>query len=81
MKNRIQIKHDTEENWKKAKNFIPLAGELILYDGVMDQKTNTYSTLPRFKIGDGIHNVNDLPFMSNEKGETNTVKDGVLKMN
>lgn len=52
-------KHDTEENWLKAKNFIPLAGEIILYD---PDNTHDYT---RQKIGDGIHNVNDLKFITN----------------
>ena len=51
----IILKHDTAENWAKAVNFIPQKGEMILYDD-MD---------PPFKIGDGIHNVNDLPFTNN----------------
>ena len=29
---RIQLKHDTETNWNKAVNFIPKAGEMIIYD-------------------------------------------------
>lgn len=48
----IQLKHDTADNWAKAVNFIPQKGEMIIYDD-MD---------PPFKIGDGIHNVNELPF-------------------
>ena len=36
MKERIQIKHDIAANWEKAKNFIPLAGELIIYDGIIE---------------------------------------------
>ena len=48
----ITIKHDTAANWAKAVNFIPNKGEIIIYDD-MD---------PPFKIGDGIHSVNDLPF-------------------
>ena len=28
---RIAQKHDVESNWQKAKNFIPLAGEIIVY--------------------------------------------------
>ena len=28
---RIKNKIDTEENWKKATNFIPLEGEQIIY--------------------------------------------------
>lgn len=54
---RIINKHDTEENWLKATNFIPKAGELIVYDIDSD-----YS-YPRVKIGDGIKNVNSLDFI------------------
>ena len=55
---RIQHKHDIEANWLKAINFIPLASELIIYD-----KDETYN-YERFKIGDGITKVNDLPFVN-----------------
>lgn len=48
---RIIQKHDTEANWKKATNFVPLKGELIIYDD-----------LNKIKIGDGITKVNDLKF-------------------
>ena len=54
---RIKQKHDTEANWKKATNFRPEAGELIVYDA-----DSTYST-PRFKVGDGTKLVNALPFV------------------
>lgn len=60
MKERIQIKHDIAENWAKAKNFIPLSGELILYDGVIED--GKYTAKPQLKIGDGIHKLNELPF-------------------
>lgn len=50
-KARIILKHDIAENWSKAVNFIPLAGEIIIYDD-----------LGRFKIGNGITLVNLLPF-------------------
>lgn len=50
----IVLKHDSAANWVKAINFIPAQGEIIIYDD-MD---------PPFKIGDGIHNVNDLPFVN-----------------
>lgn len=54
---RIQQKHDTEVNWTKAANFIPKAGEVIVYDrdGLMD--------VERIKVGDGIHTANELPFI------------------
>ena len=46
------IKVERPEDWLKAKNFVPKKGEIIAYKG--DEI--------RFKIGDGITNVNDLPF-------------------
>lgn len=78
---RVINKHDLEVNWLKATNFVPLKGELIVYDIEVDEsgepldaayddiskelfpgnRTTTY-TYERFKIGDGINNVNDLPF-------------------
>ena len=54
---RVQQKHDTEVNWKKATAFIPKSGEIIVYD-----PDDNYS-FPRFKIGDGKTKVNDLPFV------------------
>ena len=54
---RIINKHDTEANWLKATGFIPKQGELIVYD--VDINYN----YERFKIGDGVKNVNDLPFL------------------
>lgn len=51
-------KHDIEENWLKAVGFTPKAGELIVYD--IDQNNN----VERLKIGDGITNVNNLPFFN-----------------
>lgn len=54
---RIKQKHDTEANWKKATNFRPEAGELIVYDA-----DSTHSA-PRFKVGDGTKLVNVLPFV------------------
>lgn len=55
---RIQLKHDTEANWLKAINFIPKAGEMIIYDA---DDTNPV----RIKIGDGTTKVNELPFYNN----------------
>lgn len=56
IKTRIQHKHDLEVNWKKAVNFTPLAGELIIYDADEDHP------YPRFKSGDGEHTITELPF-------------------
>jgi hypothetical protein len=56
IKARIVHKHDVEANWQLATGFTPMTGEIIVYD--IDEN---YSYV-RFKIGDGIHNVNELPF-------------------
>lgn len=54
---RIVHKHAVEADWLKATGFIPMAGELIVYDADAD-----YS-YERIKIGDGTSNVNSLPFV------------------
>ena len=58
LKTRYSFKHDTEENWKKATNFKPLIYEPIMYD-----PDDTHSEV-RYKLGDGINYINDLPFCS-----------------
>lgn len=66
MQSRIQNKHDLEVNWLKA-TFVPLKGELIIYDAEKDTdelpegRTTRYS-YSRFKIGDGFRTINELPF-------------------
>ena len=64
---RIIHKHDTETNWNKAINFIPMKGEIIVYD--ID---DTYN-YERFKIGDGITNVNNLSFYAYSKSEIDAI--------
>lgn len=54
---RITQKHDTEENWLKAENFIPLQDEWIVYD---EDDTHPYK---RAKLGNGYTNINYLPFI------------------
>ena len=65
---RIQLKNDTEENWKKSvlvseggtktsgTSFVPLQGELIIFSA---DDTHPF---PRFKVGDGETTVVNLPF-------------------
>ena len=83
MKERIQIKHDIAANWAKAKNFIPLAGELIIYDGILEN--GIYIEQPRLKIGDGIHKLADLPFIETnsrvEQPRNYYYEDETLKIN
>lgn len=57
LSSRIVHKHDIAANWSKAVNFVPRAGELIVYDVDADY------AYERIKLGDGQHNVNDLPFV------------------
>lgn len=53
---RVIQKHDIAENWAKAVNFIPRQGEIIVYD--IDDNFD----YERFKIGDGVAVVDQLPF-------------------
>ena len=61
IKSRIVHKHDTESNWSKATTFIPKQGEIIIYD------IDSNHSYERFKIGDGITKVNNLPFADANK--------------
>lgn len=54
--------HDIEANWNKTINFIPLKGEIIIYD---PDDNLDYS---RFKIGDGVTDVKNLPFSIGNTG-------------
>ena len=58
IKTRIIHKHDTEENWNKATNFIPKQGEIIVYD------IDSSHSYERIKIGDGMTDVISLPYVS-----------------
>ena len=69
---RIRSKHDTTANWDAAVCFIPLPGEIIIYD---DYETKTYTVeeygetvtktvlIPNIKIGTGNAYVQDLAFV------------------
>lgn len=67
---RIQNKHDTEAHWNLALNFVPLAGEIIIYD-----QDSNYS-YQRVKIGDGTTLVRNLPFVSDKLPEVTTSDSG-----
>jgi len=71
IKTRIQLKNDTESNWNKAVNFIPLKGELIIYSA---DGAHPFS---RLKVGDGNTTVIALPFIDSgtlNGNETEIVK-------
>lgn len=58
IKARFAQKHDVEVNWDKATNFIPKAGEIIVYD------QDSSHPCQRLKIGNGLDVVSDLPFVN-----------------
>lgn len=70
-KSRIKLKHDTTAHWDNAIGFIPLAGEIIVYD---DYRTITYDdhgetrtkNIPGIKIGSGNAYVQDLEFIDGD---------------
>lgn len=57
LSSRIVHKHDSAQHWNLAKNFVPKQGELIVYD------IDSEHSYERIKIGDGVQNVNTLPFV------------------
>lgn len=69
---RIQLKRDTTQHWNEARGFIPLKGELIIYE---DYEVKTYTVeeygetvtktvnIPNIKIGTGNAYVQDLAFV------------------
>ena len=57
---RIIHKHETEANWLLATNFVPLQGEIIIYD---IDSTHSYE---RVKVGDGKTLVSALPFVDDD---------------
>ena len=55
---RIIHTHDIQANWdsENLKTFIPRAGEIIVYD------IDDNHSYERFKIGDGVKTITELPF-------------------
>ena len=78
MNTRIQLKRDTTQHWNEAKGFIPLPGEVIVYE---DYETKTYTVeeygetvtktvnIPNIKIGTGNAYVQDLAFVDEKTRE------------
>lgn len=58
IKTRIVQKHDIAVNWENATEFIPKLGEIIIYD------IDANYSYERIKVGDGVKNVNALPFVT-----------------
>lgn len=65
IKSNAVVKVDTFENWNKAVNYIPDSFTIVVY---------TYENeSPKVKIGDGIHKVNELPFLNKREVEGDTL--------
>lgn len=72
---RIMLKRDTTAHWNNARGFVPMAGEVIIYD---DYQIKTWQVeeygeivtktenIPGIKIGDGNAYVQDLPFVDED---------------
>jgi hypothetical protein len=66
----IQLKRDTTENWNNVQGFIPLKGEVIIYEDyetktIIDRLTGEpiEINVPNIKIGTGNAYVQDLAFV------------------
>lgn len=64
LKTRIKMKTGTTSEWELATNFVPLKGEIIIYD-------DGNGAPPKFKVGDGVTLVGNLPFAT-----TSTISSG-----
>ena len=64
----MQQKYDTSVNWAKATNFIPKRGEIIVYTDLNG----------KIKVGDGVHNPNNLPFSTPPQINTGTAEDSLI---
>ena len=65
-KSNAMVKVDLAQNWAKATKYIPDIFTVIVY-------TFEDGAPPKIKMGDGIHVVNELPFLVSKE-----VKDSVL---
>lgn len=78
MQARIKSKHDTTANWNNTIGFIPMPGEIIIYD---DYEVKTWTVeeygetvtktayIPGIKIGTGNGYVQDLAFVNDDLRE------------
>lgn len=75
LETRIKLKRDTKENWDGATGFVPMEGELIVYEDYPGNWATRSSTMigtsegmvvTGIKVGDGKAYVQDLPFVSDD---------------
>lgn len=82
MNSRVLLKNDIEANWIKAVNFIPKLGEAIIYNAELDGQEPLIDGValrqpikhPRVKIGDGVTNVSNLPFITEGLGANSDIE-------
>ena len=55
-----EYKHKTEEEWNATPEFIPEAGEIVVYDADINH------SVPRLKVGDGIQTIKKQQFTDEE---------------
>lgn len=55
---RIKLRNDSHANWEKQPNFVPMDGEIIIYDIDDEHK------FQMIKIGDGSKELSNLPFIN-----------------
>ncbi len=67
------IKRDYTDNWKKALNYIPPIGVIIIYD-------NHNGSVDAFKFGDGKTLVNDLPNLLKRSARINEEDEELLEL-
>ena len=75
---RIINKHATAAIWNTKTNFYPLQGETIVYDPGYDSTDGKIYKYERFKIGDGTHNVTELPFANEQQAVVTKTTKGLL---
>lgn len=71
---RLQLKRESTQYWNEAIGFVPLEGELIIYNDyrtIQKEVDGIIQTIkvPAIKIGDGMAYVQDLPFVNEELRE------------
>jgi hypothetical protein len=59
-KARIQMRRNTTEYWRQNPQFVPLAGEIVVY---LDYRIVQGHFQPAIKIGDGKASIVSLPFL------------------
>lgn len=81
VKSKVIHKHELEANWLKS-TYLPEQGEWVVYDVEVNAngtalelpqgRTAPY-TYQRVKMGDGVHNVNELPFIDANKSQVQII--------